>query len=66
MRALLGSGYFARTRYLVFEDPILRLRDYIIAHGRDDSKLTVKTLRYPEKLIARFDPERYRGATRDL
>jgi hypothetical protein len=59
VRALLGSGYFTRSRYLVFEDPILRLRDHIIAHGHRDDKLTAKTLKCLERLIARFNPRRY-------
>jgi len=58
VRALLSSGYFARKRYLVFEDPILRLRDYIIAHDQGDDKLTAKALGYLDKLIPCFNSKR--------
>jgi hypothetical protein len=48
VRGLLGSGYFVRSYYLLFEEPMVRLRDFIL--DRED-KLGAKALDYLEKQI---------------
>jgi len=55
VRGLLTSGYFIRSYYLIFEEPIIRLRDFIVAQGETEDRLTTKTLEYLEKQIAKFD-----------
>jgi len=42
VRRLLTSGYFTRSYYLLFEEPLIRLRDFIVAHGDVADKLTAK------------------------
>ncbi len=63
VRGLLTSGYFVRSYYLLFEEPLLRLRGFIKEHGDLDDKLTAKTLDYLEKQIAKFDPDSWRAST---
>lgn len=62
VRGLLGSGYFVRSYYLLFEESMLRLRDFIKEHGDPGDKLAAKTLDYLEKQIAKFDPDSWRGS----
>ncbi|MFQ5858437.1 MAG: hypothetical protein ACE5LU_22785 [Anaerolineae bacterium] len=62
VRGLLSSGYFVRSYYLLFEEPMLRLRDFITEHGDPDDKLAAKTLNYLDKQIAKFDPSSWRGS----
>lgn len=62
VRGLLTSGYFVRSYYLLFEEPLLRLQDFIKQHGDPDDKLTAKTLSHLEKEIAKFDPHSWRGS----
>ena len=56
LRGLLSSGYFVRSYYLLFEKPLLRLRDLIAGRGADQDKATAKTLERLETQIAKFDP----------
>jgi hypothetical protein len=53
---LLGSGYFVRSYYLIFEEPLVRLHDFIVAQGEGEDKLTTRTLEHLQKHIAKFDP----------
>lgn len=62
VRGLLSSGYFVRSYYLLFEEPFLRLRDFITEHGNQDDKPMAKALEYLEKQIAKFDPDSWRGS----
>jgi hypothetical protein len=62
VRGLLASGYFVRSYYLLFEEPLVRLRDFIRAHGDLDAKRTGKTLEYLEKQIAKFDPTGHKAS----
>jgi len=62
VRAFLTSGYFVRSYYLLFEEPMVRLRDYIKEHGDLKDKLTAKALEYLNKQIDKFDPEGYRAS----
>lgn len=62
VRELLTSGYFVRSYYLLFEEPMVRLRDYIKEHGDLKDKLTAKALDYLDKQIAKFDSESYRAS----
>jgi hypothetical protein len=55
VRGLLTSGYFVRSYYLLFEEPLIRLRDFIAAQGQGEDKLTTRTLEHVEKQIAQFD-----------
>jgi hypothetical protein len=55
VRGLLTSGYFVRSYYLLFEEPLIRLRDFIVAQGEGEDKLTTGTLEHLEKQIAKFD-----------
>ena len=61
VRKFLTSGYFVRSYYLLFEEPLIRLRDFIKEKGDLSDKLTAKALEYLEKQIAKFDPESYRA-----
>jgi hypothetical protein len=62
MRGLLTSGYFVRSYYLVFEEPLPRLRDFTRSHGDPEDKRTGKTLEHLEKQIAKFDPSGYKAS----
>ena len=62
VRGLLTSGYFVRSYYLLFEEPLVRLRDFILAHGDMEDKLTAKALEYLEKQIAKFDPTSWKAS----
>ena len=58
VRNFLTSGYFTRSHYLLFEEPLIRLRDYIKEHGDLEDKLTAKAIKYLENQIAKFKPDR--------
>jgi len=62
VRGLLTSGYFVRSHYLLFEEPLVRLRDFIRAHGDVEEKLTAQALEHLEKQIARFGPTSYKAS----
>jgi hypothetical protein len=62
VRGLLTSGYFVRSYYLLFEEPLDRLRNFIKEHGDPKDKLTAKALEYLDKQIDKFDPESYRAS----
>ncbi|HIE38082.1 MAG TPA: hypothetical protein EYH30_08900 [Anaerolineales bacterium] len=61
LRGFLTSGYFVRSYYLLFETPLVRLRDFILAQGEPEDKRTAKTLEYLEKQIAKFDPSTWKA-----
>ncbi|MFQ6090008.1 MAG: hypothetical protein ACE5LD_01005 [Candidatus Bipolaricaulia bacterium] len=63
VRGLLSSGYFARSYYLLFEEPLVRLRQFIAERGGPQDELGVKALEHLEKQIAKFDPESHRVST---
>jgi hypothetical protein len=60
VRGLLTSGYFIRSYYLVFEKPLARLRDFIVARDEGEDRLTARALEHLEKQIAKFDPAGYK------
>jgi len=62
VRGLLTSGYFVRSHHLLFEEPLVRLRDFIRTHGDVEEKLTAQALEHLEKQIAKFDPTSYRAS----
>jgi hypothetical protein len=62
VRGFLTSGYFVRSYYLVFEEPLIRLRDFIGARGAGEGKATVKVLEHLEKQIAKFDDTSYKAS----
>jgi hypothetical protein len=62
VRAFLTSGYFVRSYYLLFEEPMVRLRDFIKEHGDPKDKLAAKALEYLDKQIDKFDSEGYRAS----
>ncbi|MEA3341030.1 MAG: hypothetical protein U9R15_13790 [Chloroflexota bacterium] len=62
VRGLLSSGYFVRSYYLTFEEPLIRLRDFIAGQGATEDKLRAKTLEYLEKQIPKFDPDSWKGS----
>jgi len=39
VRAILGSGYFVRSYYLLFDEPLRRLLDYVKAHEPAEAKI---------------------------
>lgn len=61
LREFLTSGYFVRSYYLLFEEPMERLRQFIVEQGHEEDKLGAKALEYLDKQIAKFDPESYRA-----
>ena len=62
VRTLLTSGYFVRSYYLLFEEPMNRLRDFIKERGDPQDKLAAKALEYLDKQIDKFDPTSYRAS----
>ncbi len=61
LREFLTSGYFVRSYYLLFEEPLERLRQFIVEQGHEEDKLGTEALDYLDKQIAKFDPESYRA-----
>jgi hypothetical protein len=54
VRALLGSGYFVRSYYLLSEESLSRLQGYVHQHEPADSQL-----RQPiDEVIGKFNPDR--------
>jgi hypothetical protein len=56
VRGFLTSGYFVRSYYLVFEEPLIRLRDFIAARDGEEDKVTARVLKHLETQSAKFDP----------
>ncbi len=54
VRALLGSGYFVRSYYLLSELQTVRLRDYIAAQAQPDKQVVALL----DKQIAKFNDRR--------
>jgi len=61
VRGLLTTDYFVRSYYLLFEEPLTRLHDFIVARGEGEDNLAGKTLEHIEKQIAKTDPTGYQG-----
>ena len=61
VRNFLTSGYFVRSYYSLFEEPLERLRDFIKEHGDPKDKLAAKALEQLDKQIAKFDPSSWRA-----
>jgi hypothetical protein len=61
VRNFLTSGYFVKSYYSVFEEPLERLRDFIKEHGDPEDALTAKALEQLDKQIAKFDPDSWRA-----
>ena len=61
VRNFLTSGYFVKSYYSLFEEPLERLRDFIKEHGDPKDKLATKTLEQLDKQIAKFDPSSWRA-----
>lgn len=57
----LTSGYFLKSYYSLFEEPLERLRDFIKEHGDPKDKLATKALEQLDKQIAKFDPSDWRA-----
>jgi hypothetical protein len=62
VRGLLTSGYFVRSYYLAFEEPLVRLRDFIVAQGEGEDKLTAKASEHLEKQMQKFDPTSWKAS----
>jgi hypothetical protein len=62
VRSFLRSGYFSYPSYLLFEEPLERLREFIIEQGHEEDKLGARALKYLDKQIAKFDPDSYRAS----
>lgn len=56
VREFLTSDYFVRSYYLVFEEPLIRLRDFIAARDGGEDKATAQVLEHLETQSAKFDP----------
>jgi hypothetical protein len=61
VRGFLTSGYFVRSYYLVFEEPLIRLRDFA-ARDAGEEKARAKVREHLEKQIAKFDPTSYKAS----
>ncbi len=61
VKEFLTSGYFVRSYYLLFKEPLERLRQFIVEQGHEEDKLGGKVLEYLDKQIAKFDSESYRA-----
>ncbi len=57
----LNSGYFVKSYYSLFEEPLERLRDFIKEHGELKDALTAKALEQLDKQIAKFNPNSWRA-----
>ena len=62
VRGFLTSGYFVRSYYLVFEEPLIRVRDFIGARGAGEEKATARALKHLETQIVKFDPTSYKAS----
>jgi hypothetical protein len=61
VRSFLTSGYFVKSYYSLFEEPLERLRDFIKEHGDPKDALAIKTLKQLDKQTAKFDPNSWRA-----
>jgi len=61
VRSFLTSGYFARSYYSLFEEPLERLRDFVAERSDPKDKLAAKALKQLNKQIAKFDPSSWRA-----
>ncbi|NIO72632.1 MAG: hypothetical protein GTN71_27340 [Anaerolineae bacterium] len=61
VRSFLTSGYFVKSYYSLFEEPLERLRDFIKEHGDPEDQLAAKALEQLDKQIAKFDPSDWRA-----
>jgi len=61
VRSFLTSGYFTRSYYSLFEEPLEHLRDFIKGQGDLKDALTTKALEQLDKQIAKFDPDDWRA-----
>jgi hypothetical protein len=58
VRSLLGSGYFVRSYTLLFEEPLERLRDFILSKGDQSDPLTAQALKHLQEQIDKFNSRR--------
>jgi len=61
LKEFLASDYFVRSYYLLFKEPMTRLRQFLVEQGHEEDKLGAKALEYLDKQIAKFDPESHRA-----
>jgi len=61
VRHFLTSGYFVKSYYSLFEEPLERLRDFIKEHGDLKDALAAKALEQLDKQIAKLDPSDWRA-----
>jgi len=61
VRSFLTSGYFVKSYYSLFEEPLERLRDFIKEHGDPKDTLAAKALEQLDKQIAKFDSSDWRA-----
>jgi hypothetical protein len=61
VRNFLTSGYFVKSYYSLFEEPLENLRDFIKEHGDPKDALAAKVLEQLDKQIAKFDPSDWRA-----
>ncbi len=61
IRTFLTSGYFVKSYYSLFEEPLERLRDFIKEHGDPKDALAAKALEQLDKQIAKFDLDSWRA-----
>jgi hypothetical protein len=55
VKGFLTSGYLVRSYYLVFEEPLIRLHDFIAARDGGEEKATAQALEHLETQSAKFD-----------
>ena len=61
LRGLLTSGYFVKSYYSLFVEPLQRLRDFIKEHGDPQDKLAAQALTQLDKHLEKFDPTSHRA-----
>ncbi|MBN1953486.1 MAG: hypothetical protein JW900_00425 [Anaerolineae bacterium] len=59
VRGLLTSGYFVRSYYLLFEEPLRRLRDFVAQQGDESA---AKVLGHLEQQLAKCDADEARAS----
>jgi hypothetical protein len=61
VRSFLTSGYFVKSYYSLFEEPLERLHDFIKEQSDPQDALAAKALEQLDKQIAKFDPSSWRA-----
>lgn len=62
VRKFVSSDYFIRSYYLLFEEPLIRLHEFITEQGNTEEELTARATKHLEKQIAKFEPDSHKAS----